>query len=122
MSLRPELLLVASVFLFLMLPGCSGEQDQREWEVILQNQGNVPVSAFVTMGANADSNGSVLDVQPPWNKQIISGQGPTIVNTIKIVRDKEEKVLKINEKLTGGHQYLIVVSAAGGVSTKIHKP
>lgn len=116
MFARLGLLIAVSVPLFLIVPGCSG---QREWEVTVENKGDVPCSFFVTMRADGSGKANVDDVAKGKAVKLIGGSGETIIKTVKVVRGKDEQVLTPDTKLVDGKRYAIVVDADGKVATSV---
>ncbi len=102
--------------LFLVVPGCTG---QREWEVTVENKGDVPCSFFVTMRADGSSKANVADVGKGKALKLIGGGGETVIKTVKVIRGKDEQVLTPDAKLVDGKRYAIVVDADGKVVTSV---
>jgi hypothetical protein len=113
---RFGLFIVITACLLVALPGCSGK---REWEITVENKGDVPASVFVKMRADGSSNAKIDDLTKGKIVTLIAENGETIVHTVKVVRGKDEQTLKPNAKLPAGKRYAIVVGADGKVETSI---
>jgi len=111
------LVFAVAASLAVVLPGCGG--GQREWEVTVENQGKVPCSFFVTLGADGSSKANVDDVAKGKPVVLIAGSGDTIVHTIKVVCGTDEQVLTPDAKLLSGKRYAIVVNPDGKVATSV---
>jgi hypothetical protein len=116
MSRRLGFLFLFTAAVFVAMPGCSS---QPEWEVTVENKGDVPCSFFVTMRADGSSKANVDDVAKGKVITLIGGIGETIVHTIKVVRGKDEQLLTPDAKLVNGKRYAIVVDADGKVATSV---
>jgi hypothetical protein len=99
-----------------MAAGCGRP---RQWQVTVENRGEVPCSFFVTLREDGSSQASVEDVAKGKPIPLIGGQGDTVVHTVKVVRGQDERVLKPNASLRSGKRYAIVVSENGEVETSI---
>jgi hypothetical protein len=94
--------------------GCS----RPEWEVTVENKSDVPCSVVVSMRGGS-SSASVDDLEKGKAIAIVGGAGATIINTVKVTRGKDEKLLTPDAKLAAGQRYAIVVTADGNVETAI---
>src|SRR5438270_12756366 len=105
MPRRLGFLFVFTASFFVVAPGCSS---QREWEVTVENKGDVPCSFFATMRADGSGKANVDDVAKGKAIKLIGGSGETVIKTVKVVRGKDEQVLTPDAKLTDGKRYAIV--------------
>lgn len=108
--------MVVTAFLVVALAGCTGK---REWEITVENKGDVPASIHVTMRANGSSNAKIEDLTKGKTVTLIAESGETVVHTIKVVRGKDEQNLTPNVKLPAGKRYAIVVGSDGKVETSV---
>ncbi len=108
--------LAVAISLSMPVLGCGGP---RGWEVTVENEGDVPCSFLVTLGADGGSKANVDGVARGKAVTLIAGSGETVVHTVKVVRGKEEQVLTPGASLTGGKRYAIVVDAGGKVATSV---
>ena len=109
--------LVFSISLLLALPGCGSGRAQ--WEVTVENKGDVPCSFFVTLGADGNSNAKVEGVAKGKATTLIVGDVKTVVQSIKVVREKAEQSLTPKVELPVGERYAIVVGVDGKVETSV---
>src|SRR4051794_22143898 len=84
-------------FFAVALPGCGGGKG--EWEITVENKGDVPCSVFVTMRPDGSSTAHVDDVGSGRTVTLAGARGETFVHTVKVVRGKEEQVLTLDVKL-----------------------
>jgi hypothetical protein len=111
--LRSACLVPALPVLVLMtLPGCG--RSQRQWEVTVENQAEAPCSFFVTLGADG-GGAQVEDVAKGEAITLIVGNTPTVVQTVRVVRGREEQTLSPKVELPVGKRYAVVVGADGTV-------
>jgi hypothetical protein len=111
------LVFAVAVLLAVVLPGCGS--GQREWEITVENQGKVPCSFFVTLGADGSSKANLDGVAKGKPVVLIAGSGDTIVHTIKVVCGSEQQTLMPDAKLASGKRYAIVVNMDGKVTTSV---
>jgi hypothetical protein len=111
-STRPILVLWTVVF----LSGCSSSH--RQWEITVENKSDVPCSFFITMG-DGHSKAEVEDVAKGKVVSLIVGDAKTTVQSVRVVRGKDEKTLNPNIDIPAGKRYAIVVNADGKVETAI---
>lgn len=110
----PWLVLLTTTLLF--LSGCSSSQ--RQWEITVENKSDVPCSFFVTMTVpGGSSNAKVEDVAKGKQTTLIVGDAKTTVQSVRVVRGKDEETLTPNVELPVGKKYAIVVNADGKVET-----
>lgn len=110
-------MLAISTLLALALPGCGS--GLRQWEVTAENKSDQPCSFFVTLGADGSSNANVEDVAKGKAVSLIAGDSKTVVQSVKVVRGKDEQTLTPNAELSVGKRYAVVVSADGKVETSV---
>lgn len=116
--LRHVLLLLALFTpVLLVVQGCSS--NPRQWEVTVENKSDVPCSCFVTLGEDGNSKAKVEDVAKGKAVSLIAGDSPTVVQSIKVVRGKDEQTLAPKAELPVGKRYAIVVTADGKVETSV---
>lgn len=109
-----RMLLCTAALLF--ISGCSS--GQKQWEITVENKSDVPCSVFVTMaGGGGSSNAKVEDVPKGKPVSIIVGYSKTTVQSVRVVRGKDEQTLTPNVELPVGKRYAIVVEADGKVAT-----
>ena len=117
MSRSACVLFAFSMPLLLALPGCGN--GRHPWEITLENRSDVPCSVFVTLGADGNSNAKVENFEKGKTIILISGNSSTIVQSIKVVRGKDEQTLTPKARLEVFKRYAIVVGADGKVETSI---
>lgn len=111
------LILVVSTLQALVLLGCSSSQ--RQWEITVENKSDVPCSFFVTLGADGGSKSKVEDVSKGEAISLIVGDSNTVVQSVIVVRDKDDKTQIPKAELPVGKRYAIVVNADGKVETSV---
>jgi len=112
--IRPPLALSTAALLF--FSGCSSSQKQ--WEITVETKSDTPCSFFVTMtGSGGGSNAKVEDVAKGKPISLIVGDNKTTVQSVRVVRGKDEQTLTPNVELAVGKRYAIVVDADGKVAT-----
>lgn len=100
------------------IAGCGGSG--RQWEVSVRNDSGVPASFFVTFDggttfAGGTSQADVANVAKGPPISAIVGNANTIVQTVRVVRGKDEQTLNPNMPLAAGNRCLIIVDADGKI-------
>ncbi len=98
------------------LPGCGGS---RQWEITAENKSDVPCSVAVVMGPDSNRTAKVSDLTKERAYVLIAGSSTMIVRSVKVVRGKEEQILKPDVELSPGKRYVIVVGEDGKVEASI---
>ncbi len=104
-----QLLVVPTVFL-LTMTGCGGGG---QWEITAENKSDSPVSIFVATGDDGASVASTEGLGYCQPVTLIVGDIPTTLQSVKVVKGKDEQELVPGIKLYGGQRYSIVVNAEG---------
>ena len=98
------------------VPGCDrGVRPQ--WEVTVENRGDVPCSFAITLGDGGKANVDGIPKGKPVT--LIAGSTDTVVRTIKVVRGADEQALTPNAVLPIGKRCSIVVGADGKVGVLV---
>lgn len=106
--------LAISTPVLLALPGCGSSKQQ--WEITVENKSDVPCSFFITSTiAGGSSNAKVEDVAKGKPITLIVGDNKTVVQSVRVVRGKDDQTLNPNIDLPVGKRYAIVVGADGKV-------
>ncbi len=115
MSRTLWLLSVVALGLLAAVPGCSRQQ----WLITFENKSTVPCSLAITLEADGSRTASVADVTSGKVLTLIAGDRPTVVQTVKVVRDGEEQVLAPKTALPIGKKYAIVIGEDGKLAAAI---
>jgi hypothetical protein len=111
-----SLLLAVFALVLVALPGCNSSQ--RQWEITVENKSDVPCSFFITLGADS-GNVKVEDVAKGKTLSLIVGDKKTVVDSVRVVRGKDEQTLTPKVELPVGNRYSIVVGADGKVEGSV---
>ncbi|MBC8116268.1 MAG: hypothetical protein H7062_17915 [Candidatus Saccharimonas sp.] len=106
-----------------MLAGCGGAAS-REWEIAVENRGDVAVDFSIThgvQGPGVDSRGSasVGSVTKGKPVTLLVGPGMTVVRTVKVTRKDAVQELKPEVEIQAGKKYFVVVDADGKASGSV---
>lgn len=101
---------------FLVLQGCN--RTQQQWEITVENKSDVPSSFFITLGAGS-GNVKIEDVDKGKVHSLIVGDRNTVVESIRVVRGKDEQNLNPKAELPVGKRYAIVVGTNGKVEGSV---
>ncbi len=118
--LRSQYLLpaVCAAMLLLAFAGCGSSQ--RQWEITVENKADAPCSFFIELGTDGNSSSvKVENVAKGKPITLIVGSSKTIVQSVRVVRDKGEETLKPKVELPVGKRYAISVGADGKVTASI---
>lgn len=106
---------VTTLFL-VALTGCSSNKQQ--WEVTVENKSDLPCSFFITLRPRG-GDVKVEAVEKGKTHSLIVGDSKTVVESVKVVRGKDEQTLTPKAELPIGKRYAIVVEADGKVAASI---
>jgi hypothetical protein len=95
--------------------GCNSNKHQ--WEITVENKSDVPCSLFIELSPTGGLK--VEDVKKGKNHSLIAGANKTVVETVRVVRAKDEQILNPNLELPVGKRYAVVVTADGKVETSV---
>jgi hypothetical protein len=97
-----------------LLAGC--DPGSKQWEIEVENKGDLPCSfKIVTSGSGSKNNVGVDGIAKGKPVSLVAGSGNTVVQSIKVVRGKDEQTLTPNLALPMGKKLRIVVGADGKV-------
>jgi hypothetical protein len=111
------LFLAVFASILLALPGCSGGKQQ--WEITVENKSDEPCSFFVIASADGNLKANVEKIAKGQAVSLTTGYGDTVVQSVKVVRGKDEQTVTPKADLPAGKRYAIVVTADGKVETSI---
>ena len=104
------------VLVAVLLAGSGCDRRAKQWEVEVENKGDTPCSFKVVMsGSGAKNDVGVDGITKGKPVSLIAGSGDTVVQSIKVVRGKDEQTLTPNLALPPGKRLRIVVGADGQV-------
>ena len=83
------------------------------------NKSDVPCSFFVALGADGGSKAKVEEVSKGESISLIVGDSNTVVQSVMVVRDKDDQTQTPKAELPVGKRYAIVVNADGKVETSV---
>jgi hypothetical protein len=102
------------LFLFAILAGGCGA-DRSKWEIVLVNKGASPCSVNVAFGEPGSTSGASVDgVASGHTVPLVSGFGPTVVDSVKVNVGGKEKTLTPKLALPAGKRCTITVASDGG--------
>lgn len=121
-----KLLPVVLVLLGLFATGCGRSAVSHEWEIAVENRGDVAVDFSITHGVQGpgmDTRGSVSVANVTKGKPVtlLVGPGMTVVRTVKVTRNDVAQELKPEVEIQAGKKYFIVVDADGKASGLVSK-
>lgn len=118
-----SLMMTVAAMCFLSL-GCGRAAVSPEWEIAVENRGDVAVDVVVTHGiktANGQSHGSanVGNLGKGRTHSLLVGPDSTVVETVKVTRGGATQEMKPAAELAIGQKFLIVVESDGKVSGSV---
>ena len=100
------------IAMFLALAGCGSGRHQ--WEITVENKADAPCSFFIELGTDGNSSSvKVENVAKGKPSTLIVGSSKSIVQSVRVVRDKGEETLSLKIELPVGKRFAVSVGADG---------
>ncbi len=113
---RPRVVTVLLAAVYGLLAGCQGSP-ARQWEIVAENQSDVPCTVAVDLGPG---NGARVDALTKGKPHILLfGSTKLVIRSAKVVRGKEEQELKPDVEVPAGKRYFIVVAPDGKATASV---
>lgn len=112
-----------AMFVLLGLIGCQKAEEpkvgERKWEIVAENQSNVPCAVSVDLGGGTFNDARVDELSQGKRWVLLSAIPKVIVRSAKVVRNAQVQEVKPNVEVPIGKRYLILVTADGKLNTSM---
>lgn len=98
-------------FVLLAMSGCAG--GSHNWELLAENQGDVPCTIVMTYGDDGSRTAQVDNYAKGPAQVLVSEPVSTVLKTVKVIRDGQEQLLEPNLPLTPGQHVTVIVGPDG---------